>query len=306
MKKVLIILASFNGERYIQEQIDSILGQVDVDLKLKVFDDQSSDNSIAVISKINDPKIEVFKNEVNSGSAASNFILALLQIGTETLKTFDYVSFADQDDIWLDTKLKSAIDELSRNDAALYASNLICWNSLDEQKKILKKSHKQKKFDYLFEGGSAGCTYVFTTQLALDFVSAIPSVDLKGWKYLSHDWLLYFYARLNNYKVYIDENSFILYRIHDSNVHGALTLSDRFRLFKENWYQIQSENFQRYFLNEFSEEYTIYEQFNANWLSRIYVLTKYNFLLMRSKRKFVIFYILNIFTIRFNGFTRSF
>jgi rhamnosyltransferase len=301
MTKILIVLASYNGGKYIKEQIDSILLQVDVDLQLKVFDDQSSDNTIAVINKINDPRIEVFKNEVNSGSAASNFILALLQIGTETINTFDYISFADQDDIWLDTKLKSAIYELGRNDAALYASNLIRWNLKGDQKKILKKSHDQKRFDYLFEGGSAGCTYVFTAQLALDFISAIPSIDFKGWKHLSHDWLLYFYARLNNYKVYIDYNSYIFYRIHDSNVHGALTLYDRFRLFKEDWYQIQSRNFQKYFLNEHANEHIIYEQFNSNWFTRIYVLTKYNFQLMRSKRKFIVFYFLNFFFIKQRG-----
>jgi len=293
-------MAAYNGEKYIREQIHSVLSQVDVDLQLKVFDDQSNDNTIIEINSVYDPRIEIFQNEVNTGSAASNFILALLQIGNETLKAFDYISFADQDDIWFDTKLKSAIDELSRNDAALYASNLICWNSIDEQKIILKKSHEQKKFDYLFEGGSAGCTYVFTVQLALDFVSAIPRIDLKGWKYLSHDWLLYFYARLNSYKVYIDQNSYILYRIHDSNVHGQLNtlslfaLKGRLKLINEGWYFKQAEGFKS-LLSPNSDEYRIYKWYSKNYFTRLYVILRYNFSLIRSPKKAFIFFMISLF-----------
>ena len=298
--KVLVILASFNGEKFIRDQIKSILAQTAVQVHILVFDDKSSDNTILEINSIMDPRIKIQGNSFNSGSAALNFLTALKHIGDKNLGMYDYVSFSDQDDIWLETKLNFAIEELIRNDASLYASNLIQWSFKNDRKTILKKSHDQKKFDFLFEGGSAGCTYVFTNELARQFVNSIANFNFSDWQYLSHDWMLYFYARFKKHKVFIDSKSHILYRIHDSNVHGSLSFWGRLKLVQIGWYKIHSSNFQKYFLKESSEEFFIYNHFNANWYQRMYILTKYNFQLMRSKRKFVIFYILNLITIRFD------
>lgn len=298
--KILIVLASYNGEKYIYDQIKSILAQLDVRVHLLVFDDKSSDDTVNKINAIKDPRIEIQENIANSGSAALNFLDALRQIGEIKLGFYDYVCFSDQDDIWLEEKLKVAIDELRKNEASLYASNLIQWNAKSEQRTILKKSHKQKKYDFLFEGGSAGCTYVFTSELARQFVNSIANFNFADWKYLSHDWMLYFYARLNEHKVFIDSKSYILYRIHDSNVHGSISLLDRLKMFQNGWYKIHSLNFQKFFLKETDEAFEIYKKFNGSWLSKMGVLTKYNFELMRSKRKFVLFYFLNLITVKFD------
>ena len=300
MKKVLIILCSYNGEKYIQEQIISILEQKYIYFDLFIFDDKSNDNTIKIINNFIDSRINLHINKVNSGSPALNFLFALQWFSQVFYDKYDYISFADQDDIWLNNKLSEAIKKLVSTKASLYSSNLIIWNTLTNKQKILKKNFKQTKYDYLFEGASAGCTYLFTTQFAKSLKYDLIGINLKNWKFLSHDWLIYFYARLNEYKVVIDDKSYILYRIHHNNVHGSLNINNyksfakRISLLRDTWYFEQINGFKA-FLDPKSEELYIYELFQKNWFTRFLILTKYNFELLRSKRKFIKFFILNIF-----------
>jgi rhamnosyltransferase len=123
--------------------------------------------------------------------------------------------------------------------------------------------------------------------------------NFNQWKYLSHDWLIYFFARINNEDVFIDNNSYILYRIHNSNVHGQLNNISlrsyylRYKLIINQWYFFQSVNFSR-LLSVDSEEYNIYKMYNKNWFTRFYILIKYNFKLMRSKRKYIQFALISL------------
>ena len=80
---------------------------------------------------------------------------------------------------------------------------------------LLRKDYPQTQYDYLFDGGSAGCTYVFTIDYARRPVEELEVIEYKGWPFLSHDWLIYFYARGNDDLAYFDSNSYMLYRIHD-------------------------------------------------------------------------------------------
>lgn len=299
--KVLVVLASYNGDKYILDQLNSILNQIDVDVMIHVFDDFSNDFTCETICSINDPRIILTKSNTNSGSAALNFLNSLCSFDSSYLSSFDFISFADQDDIWINCKLINAIRLLKFDNSDLYASDLTIWDTQRGTKTKLVKSHTYNRFDYLFEGASAGCTYVFSIKLALDFINHIKFLDFKNWKYISHDWVLYFYARYRKYKVSLDSESYILYRIHTTNVHGGLNLISfdsiykKIRLFYSDWYEIHTLNFMKFFLNPTDEEALIYKYYNLNWASRIYVLLKYNFRLMRSKKKYFVFLFLNLF-----------
>ncbi len=298
--KVLIILTTYNGEKYIIEQINSILHQKDVDFELNIFDDNSLDNTISLCESFTDSRIKIYRNKINSGSAAINFINALCSLNLKYLNQFDYISFSDQDDIWHEDKLCQAIKELKENNADLYASNLTMWNMKNNKYSILIKSQKQQKYDFLFEGASAGCTYVFSLNLCKSFINLISEIDLNSWKYISHDWLLYFFARINNYIVYIDPRSYITYRIHDSNVHGSMNIISldaflkKIKLINSGWFFIHSKNFKKYFLKDKQIEYFIYSKFLSSWQERFQILIKYNFKLFRSKKKFLFFLLFNI------------
>jgi rhamnosyltransferase len=297
--KVLFVLCSYNGDKYITEQIKSILDQIDIDFKLLIFDDNSFDNTVLLAKKNDDPRVSVFINKINSGSPALNFINSIKNLDDNFLVQFDYISLSDQDDIWLPNKTIKAIELIENNKANFYASNLIIWNSLNNTSKLLRKDYNQVKYDYLFEGASAGCTYVISKNIIVKFKKDIENFDFSKWKYLSHDWLLYFYARYNNIKVIIDSNSYIYYRIHDNNVHGQLNTNSlnstikRLNLVLNGWYFKQFDGFSK-ILNPDSIEFNIYHLYRKNIFTRVWILVKYNFELIRSKRKFFKFALVSL------------
>ncbi|TBH71736.1 glycosyltransferase [Aquirufa antheringensis] len=299
--KVLVLLCSYNGGQFIYDQIKSILLQKKVMIEIYVFDDGSTDNTLDVINGFDDSRIKLFKNKSNSGSAALNFINAICSIPFEVYNKFDCVALSDQDDIWLDFKIYCAVNKIEESHVDLYCSNLTIWDTNSNTKTLLKKNYKQVKFDYLFEGGSAGCTYVMPSNLVHEMSNYFKKLNFTNWKFISHDWLIYFYCRINKKDVFIDTNSYILYRIHSSNVHGSMNILSinsffkRAQLFFSGWYAYQSTNFKENFLDPHQDEYEIYYLYNLNWFTRIFVILKYNTQLFRDRRKFIVFLFFNIF-----------
>lgn len=296
MVKLKVLLATYNGENYVQEQIDSILQQKDVEVDLMVCDDGSKDKTLQIISK-NYPFIFIMENKPGTGSAAKNFLKMVINLNYD--EDFDYVSFADQDDIWLPPKLKSAVDLLQRNNADLYSSNMTKWDTQTGNFSLLKKDFPQKEFDFLFEGASAGCTYVFTKRFAEAFKVFLINLDSNNWKNFSHDWLTYWFARTRNFNVIIDSKSYIHYRIHDTNVHGHLnklslnTIKEKTLEVLNGYYQSHAKNYIKH-LDEESESYIIYQQFLKSYFTRNRIIWKYNTKLMRDNKKFIIFALLNL------------
>lgn len=303
---VLVILASFNGKKYIKEQIDSILAQEGVQVSLNIYDDCSNDGTFDFLVTEYSSKtsqIQILKNRIPTGSAANNFLQAIKNIDNNEIEKHDFIAFADQDDIWLPNKLFEAGQKLRTENSNLYFSNLILWNQELKTKSLIKKSYPQKKYDYLFEGGSAGCTYVMTKKLIYLVKEYINKVDYLNWKYFSHDWFVYFIARTNNLKVFIDNRAFILYRIHDSNVHGQLnTLSfyaikQRLKLIINGWFYYQAKGFETLLPNN-STEAKIYRLYTKNYFTRMYIIFRFNFSLMRSNKKALQFFVLSMLPIR--------
>lgn len=303
---ILIILASYNGVKYIEEQVDSILNQEGVNVTLKIFDDGSKDGTVDLVSSWKErDQLQLTQNQIPTGSAANNFFNALLSFEDSFLERFDYIAFADQDDIWLPNKMKAAAESLLSEKSDLYMSNLILWEEKINKKSIINKSYPQKKFDYLFEGGSAGCTYVFTTFFGKELKKRLKTINYNDWQFFSHDWLVYFFARLENYKVVMDENAYILYRVHDTNVHGQLNtfslyaIRERLRLIKEGWYFKQAKGFVKLLYPD-SDEYKIYKLYSKNYFTRLYVILRYNFSLIRSPKKAIQFFIISLLPLRIN------
>ena len=305
--KILIILASFNGVKYIKQQIDSILSQEGVNIDIKIFDDGSSDGTVELISSLySSERIQIIQNEIPTGSSANNFFQSLQQIEEIYFEKYNYIAFADQDDIWLPNKLKEAVVILDTQEADLYMSNLILWQEKSYRKSIVNKSFSQKKYDYLFEGGSAGCTYVLSAKFVLKLKDIIKNTDHLYWKYFSHDWFIYFVARTNNFKVTIDNRSFILYRIHETNIHGQLNthsifaIKERLKLVANGWYYHHAKGFIN-FLPLNSKEIKIYKWYTKNYFTRLYVLFRYNFSLIRSTKKAFQFFLVSLIPLKNNN-----
>lgn len=302
--KILVILASYNGAKYIREQVESILNQDAVTVAVKIYDDVSKDDTVEVITQFClDERVQLLINKSPTGSAANNFFNAIKDISAEIINQYDYVAFSDQDDIWLSNKLKAAVEMLVRDQSSLYMSNLILWEEKTNNKTIIRKCYPQKKHDFLFEGGSAGCTYVFTNKFCIDLKQNLGIVEYKQWKFFSHDWFVYFFARINDYQVSIDSNAYILYRIHEENVHGQLNVNsvyaiiERLKLIKKGWYFAQIKGFTN-FTTDNSVEKRIYHLYTKNYFTRLYVLLRYNFDLMRSSKKFIQFFMISVLPLK--------
>ncbi|WP_419673838.1 glycosyltransferase [Aliarcobacter butzleri] len=219
MKKISVLLASYNGVKYIKEQIDSILNQKEVDVTIFISDDLSTDGTLEYLQEI----YKDFKNIVyltsgsKFGGAAKNFFRLIKDVD---FSNFDYISLADQDDIWYEDKVIGAIEMIEEKHLDAYSSNVLAfWE--DGKEMIINKSNSQTKYDYLFEAAGPGCTYVLKKDLAIFLQKFI----CENWEDVNkielHDWFIYAFARENNYKWHIDENLSMRYRQHTSNQVGA-------------------------------------------------------------------------------------
>lgn len=214
MKRVQVLMSAYNGEKYIAEQIESILRQQHVRVFLLVRDDGSSDSTWKILARYADmhPNIHVYAGK-NIGTQKSYFDL-MAQADTG----MDYYAFSDQDDVWHPRKLIRAAEILRRGgekQPLLYAGNVICASENLQIKKYFSRCvSMQPSFgNALVENICIGCTEVFNKSLLQLIRTHAPHCDIL------HDWWLYMTASCFG-KVYFDHRAYILYRQHGHNQVG--------------------------------------------------------------------------------------
>ncbi|EZP55116.1 glycosyltransferase [Sphingomonas sp. RIT328] len=240
--RVLVLLASFNGERFIEDQLSTIFHQYDVDVRVHVRDDGSTDATLRLLEAVrtNEPRLTIEPDDNRTtGSAAMNFITMLT---TTNFGNADYIALADQDDLWLSGKLARAVLQLSRNQAAGYSANLSAFDDQGRRPPWLVLKHgPQRRYDYLFQGASAGCTYVLTRAAAERLRVWLCGVTFPINIGVSHDWIIYAFFRANRLGWVCDDVAPILYRQHANNVYGSrrgiADLLARVRLLRDRWYR---------------------------------------------------------------------
>lgn len=162
---VLVMMATYNGSKYLREQIESVLAQEDVSVTLCISDDQSSDSTFELCQEYatNDSRVRATRNEKNLG-VGQNF---MHMVYDDDNLGYDYYAFCDQDDIWLPEKLSRAVNriqETAGNEPALYFSDLIDfdetseWNELDPF--IPCEDHPMT---ILLANWASGCSMVFNS-----------------------------------------------------------------------------------------------------------------------------------------------
>lgn len=235
--KVCVLLPTYNGSRYVVEQLRSVLDQRSVDVSVFISDDFSTDDTLQVIESAfpDETRIKVLPSVVRHGSAGKNFYSL---IDTVDFTLFDYVSFADQDDVWDMDKLEASINALIEQGASGVSSDVVAfWE--DGRSVYIRKSLPQKKYDYLFEPAGPGCTYVLTAEFASKLKPLVTEKDVYQ-NVFNHDWLIYAYARVNGYLWHILPRSTMRYRQHDSNETGVNfgfdALKIRLRKLKSGFY----------------------------------------------------------------------
>ena len=211
MNKVQVLLSTYNGEKYIKEQIESILNQEEVEISLLIRDDGSLDKTVEIVKELESKNSNITFYQGENLKPARSFMDLLNKSGE-----YDYYAFSDQDDVWDSRKLIFAINMLkSKEDKpSLYMSAL---NVVDENLNLIET--KKVDGNYSFEGEmiknfATGCTMVLNKNLR-DIIN-----NYKPNYIIMHDsWITRVcYAIGGN--VIIDDNSYIKYRQHTSNVLG--------------------------------------------------------------------------------------
>lgn len=264
--KVAIVLATYNGDKYIIEQLDSLFKQIDIEFSLYCSDDSSTDNSFQIL-KMYESKVANIICSKNSGKPgpASNFLSALRLISDE-----NYVIFCDQDDVWLSNKISSlvvfAIDKLNPDIPGLAYCDAFIVNENLKTSKIKMYGDKHvapKHIDELLylNGGVQGASMIINKPMILEMLNYNKYIYM-------HDQLATYLAVLNKNIYYLNQ-PLMLYRQHSNNVIGRnISFMKKINLLY-NSYLIDSRSWQ--FVNEFCAVYN----------------TKYNCLENKSVRYFL-------------------
>ena len=212
MCNCLILLSTYNGEKYLAELLDSVLNQVGVNINILVRDDGSTDNTINILKAYEGEHLNYYLGE-NKKPAKS--FLDLIMSSTDQ---YDYYALCDQDDVWKPEKILSAIQKIKDiYRPALYSSAV---DVVDKNLNFLRKGFCNNTFSNKLYGmityASPGCTFVFNRLLLMELKKYNPTIISM------HDsWISFVCLAVGGY-FYSDTNSYILYRQHESNVLGSL------------------------------------------------------------------------------------
>lgn len=223
-----VLLATYNGEKYIKEQIDSILNQTYENIRLIISDDCSKDKTQEILKEYEkkDNRIELYIQEKNLG-VVKNIEFLLKQVKNK------YYMLSDQDDIWLPKKIEKSLETLLENNADLVFGDLEVVNqdlktmypSFGDFMLLNKKIHKyinSNMLNYIYNCVT-GCT-ILAKKETIQKILPLP----KKSKYLIHDHWIGLMTSIYGKVVYMPEK-YIKYRQHGNNQVGTDKISHGFK-----------------------------------------------------------------------------
>ncbi|WKV08528.1 glycosyltransferase family 2 protein [Thermoanaerobacterium sp. CMT5567-10] len=290
---ICILLSTYNGERHIKDQINSILKQSYTDWKLFIRDDCSSDKTTKIIkeyvNKFPEKIVLLEIGENNLGPCRSYLELVKNVTG-------DYIMFCDQDDVWLPDKIEltykkmKSMEEIYKNKPILVHTDL---KIVDKDLNLISHSFwKYQKLNSeikdinktLVQNNVTGCTIMINQKLK-ELLNIVPS------NAIMHDWWINLIASTFGTVDYIYKST-VLYRQHGENNVGAKKYSLNFilslafklkKLLKSNNKLInQGKEFYSIYGNMLEKEqkdivYNFITLFEVGRLKRIYRIFKYKF-----------------------------
>jgi len=254
--KVIVLMSTYNGEKYLYEQIESILHQEDVDIYLLIRDDGSKDSTIEVINELRQlhPNIGLLSGD-NKGFVGS--FSELIKYAWKKNPEYEFFAFADQDDVWYPNKLGVACKKLSEYPSDV--PNLYCSNSdiIDSKGKNIGKKFRNfiphyTRGNILMFPTLQGCSMVFNREALELYAKHLPKMAF-------HDrWMFLICHFLGN--VYYEHTPLFGYRVHCSNAIGTVgeyTFSQKAKRLWNMFFASQESryyNMNKEFYNEFKEQ----------------------------------------------------
>lgn len=260
-------MATYNGEKYVAQQLDSILNQTYQNFKIVIYDDCSTDSTMDILNnyhKNNPDKIWVYQNEKNTSSAKYNFFNMMINYKD------DYIMLCDQDDVWLPEKIQVTLDKMmelenkyGKDTPLLVHTDLVV---VDDNLNVVSESFKEAmNADYtktqlrqqIIQNTLTGCTCMYNNTAA-NLITEIPDYCVM------HDWFLMLVVSAFGYIEAIPDKT-ILYRQHSDNQIGAKDVRTlRYKIYKllhgndvkaaiEQTYN-QSESFLKIYRNKLKKD----------------------------------------------------
>tara|TARA_B100001250_G_scaffold213982_1_gene183544 strand:- start:25530 stop:26348 length:819 start_codon:yes stop_codon:yes gene_type:complete len=225
-KRIYILLATYNGEKYLNEQIDSLLKQTYKYWVLWVHDDNSTDNTVSILKEYRKQytdKIKLLDDSFSAGGAKENFTYLLNNID----HNYDYIMFCDQDDIWFEDRIEIFVNRMKGIECDNQFTPVLIHSDLtlvDESLSLISDSFFKyqkinpewsKEFELsLVQNSVTGCAMMINKQAK---VISLPI----GRNAIMHDWwILLKILQKDGIVEYLDVTT-IFYRQHSLNDIGA-------------------------------------------------------------------------------------
>lgn len=209
MERVLVLLSTYNGEKYIDEQLKSIFQQKNVEVYVLARDDGSQDKTVEILKTWE--KKEKLKWYTGENLKPARSFLNLISMA----KDYDYYALSDQDDYWLPDKIETAVCALKQNQASLYYSPTTLVDG--KLNRINQISYPKEDFDFyqsVMYNHFSGCTMVFDERLRNVIARETPDTIIM------HDWWIILLCKAIGMRTVYGKESKILYRQHGNNSVG--------------------------------------------------------------------------------------
>ena len=292
--KIEILMATYNGETYIREQIDSIINETYKNWVLLVRDDNSKDNTVSIIEEYEqkDSRIRLLRDKKGNLGFVRNFE----ELMANSLE--DFIMFSDQDDYWIENRIEKYIEiitNLSSEDMKkpllIHSNSFICDKELNIKKeKFISNCAEDKEFDIVFFNyivqGSTALINRKLVNLALPFSSKVTL----------HDRYLHLLAEFLGKRIFLNQ-SLMKYRQHDNNKIGA-SYSIVKKILKKKYFNNEDRELILEIRNKYIEninkekimkidDYLEVTDISKPKLSRFY--KSFNFKMSKKKRMFLLF-----------------
>ena len=226
---VVVLLATFNGSRFLRQQLDSIAAQTHLHWQLIVADDGSHDDTLAIVQTFQEEhpdRVRIVRND-SVGSARDNF-MRLLRLGGQA----PYFAFCDQDDLWSYDKLERLVRRCQQTESQHRGQPCLVYSDLtvvDAQLAILNPSFLNQvrvrpleitHRTLLTENAIPGCAMLFNDALA----NVFRARDFDQPRAIMHDWWMVLLAATLGHISYVP-TSLVSYRQHDRNTLGSVNRS---------------------------------------------------------------------------------
>lgn len=222
--KISVCMATFNGERYIREQIDSILPQLNDEDEIIVSDDGSCDETINILNSFQDRRIKVIANNGRHG-IVPNFENALKN------SSGDYIFFSDQDDIWKDNKVNKCVLALKDADLVVHNSRVLFERECSKELDFFQWRHSGPGYwKNLYKNTFVGNCMAFRKEVK-DYALPFPKHIL--W----HDMWIGLITEKHGVTKFINDQ-LLYYRRHDGNASSTCSVSS-FNRWTQLKYRIQ-------------------------------------------------------------------